>query len=205
MFCPFDWKKMILYFDTETTGLRPGQICQISYIMQYPDRAVAKNAFFTVDYMDMGAFMVHGLSMEKLVVLSGGQRFADRIAEISSDFADADIIVSHNTAFDFMFMRAEFERLNKSFTYNKEFCSMKSMTPVCKLLRSSGAGYKYPKLSELCDYFGITPSEIILESKRIFGDTNGAHDSRYDTTAVYLAINKGIEIEPVMGFLTEYL
>ena len=44
----------ILMFDTETTGLRPGQICQLSYIVidnsTKPYKVYGKNFFFSVDY-----------------------------------------------------------------------------------------------------------------------------------------------------------
>ncbi len=196
---------MILYFDTETTGLYPGQICQLSYVMQTGNKNVAKNMFFTVDSMDAGAQMVHGLSMERLLVLSNGQRFADRIDEIERDFLSADMVISHNTAFDFSFMRTEFERLNRVFTCKNDFCSMKNMTPVCKLPRKSGTGYKYPKLLELCEYFCLTEGSVLSAAKVLFGSSCGAHDARFDTTAVYLAVNKGIKTERVMERLEEYL
>ncbi len=196
---------MILYFDTETTGLRPGQICQISYVMQSAKETVAKNMYFTVDGMEAGALMVHGLTMEKLKAFSLGQRFKDRADEIQIDFEKADLVVSHNTAFDFMFMRAELERLGKTFTYKKEFCSMKNATPLCKLSRRTGAGYKYPKLAELLEYFSISEHEVLTCGKRLFGNVFGAHDARFDTTAVYLAVNKGIKTEKVMEKLEDYL
>ena len=76
---------MILYLDTETTGLRPGQICQISYIMQTKNSVVAKNMFFTVDSVEYGAYSVHGFSVEKLKELSKGKRFEDCVLEIKED------------------------------------------------------------------------------------------------------------------------
>ncbi len=196
---------MILYFDTETTGLNPGQICQISYIMQYENKTVAKNKYFTVDSMDLGALSVHGLSMDKLKVLSNGARFRDEIEEIASDFESSDMVVSHNTAFDFAFMRTEFLRENKIFSCKNEFCSMKNMTPVCKLPRKTGVGYKYPKLSELCEYFKLSETEIMLSARKLFGFVTGAHDARFDTTAVYLAVNTGLVSEPIMKDLKNYL
>ena len=57
---------MILYFDTETTGVRPGQICQLSYIIQDTSGVSAKNFFFSVDYVEQGASAVHGFSVQKL-------------------------------------------------------------------------------------------------------------------------------------------
>ncbi len=196
---------MILYFDTETSGLYPGQICQLSYIMQTHEKTCAKNMFFTVDSVEYSAYLVHGFSVEKLYKLSGGKRFGRRIDEIINDFESADVTISHNTAFDFMFMRAEFERLGKIFSCKKEFCSMKQTTPVCKLKRKSGEGYKYPKLSELCAYFGITDREIAITGQTLFGNSYDFHDARFDTTAVYLAVNYGMDCLDVMKSLKEYL
>jgi DNA polymerase III epsilon subunit-like protein len=173
--------------------------------MQDKNGCISKNMFFTVDFVEFGALSVHGLSVEKLKTLSGGKRFEDRIDEIERDFQSADMIVSHNTSFDFMFMRHEFEKLGRVFTYKNGFCSMKSMTPVCKLPRANGLGYKYPKLSELIGYFGITESMVVSESQKIFGVLSGAHDARFDTVCVYLAMNKGFETEPVMADIKGYL
>lgn len=186
---------MVLYFDTETTGLRPGQICQLSYVMQDGESLSSRNMFFTVDGMEYGAYMVHGFSMEKLRSLSGGKRFEDFIDVIECDFLSADAVVSHNTAFDFMFMRAEFERLGRIFKVKNEFCSMKKATPLCKLKKARGEGYKYPKLHELCSYLGVSGSRILSVSEKIFGHKAGFHDARFDTTAVLLAVNAGVEFE----------
>ena len=196
---------MILYLDTETTGLHPGNVCQLSYVMQTKDGVTAKNMFFTVDYVEYGAYMVHGFSVEKLESLSFGKRFKDRIDEIESDFMSADVIVSHNTSFDFMFLGKEFERLGKVFSAKASYCSMKKMTPVCKLKRANSLGYKYPKLNELCAYFSVSDYEILEESQRIFGDKTGYHDARFDTTAVYLAMNRafesGIDLKEIKDYL----
>lgn len=181
---------MILYFDTETTGLYPGQICQLSYIMQTEEGLSSKNFFFTVDYVEMGAQLVHGFSVQKLKELSNGKKFKDFFPEIKRDFENADLIVSHNTSFDFSFMRKEYERLNEIFYIKNEFCSMKKSTPICKLLRKSGVGYKYPKLQELCGFLEIGNNEILSFSFTAFNSKCGFHDARFDTSAVFLAVNK---------------
>ena len=183
---------MIICFDTETTSLRPGQICQLSYTMQSGNDICARNFFFSVDSMDYSAFMVHGFSMEKLNRLSNGKKFKDYIDIIENDFNSASLIVSHNTAFDFMFMRTEFERLGRTFYTNKEFCTMKSFTPVCKIPKKRGEGFKYPKLSELCQFLNISDRQIQLTSDKVFGATASFHDARFDTTAVLLALNIAI-------------
>ncbi len=187
---------MILYFDTETTGLNPGYICQLSYIMQDPFGDTAKNFFFTVPYVEYGAFMVHGFSVGKLTELSGGKVFADSIEEIAYDFASADLIVAHNVNFDTNFMRTEFERTGTAFRYQKEFDSMKSAVPVCKLPRRSGLGYKYPKLTELCDFLGVDFNAACEEERRLFGAVSKSHDARYDTASMYLCVKKAMEGYP---------
>ncbi len=181
---------MILYFDTETSGLNPGQICQLSYIMQTKKGFSSKNFFFTVDHVEMGALMVHGFSVQKLKELSNGKRFGDFFDEIKSDFESADLIVSHNTAFDFSFMRKEYERLNEIFYIKNEFCSMKKSTPICKLSRKSGVGYKYPKLQELCEFCGIADGKILSFSSTAFNSACSFHDARFDSSAVFLAVNE---------------
>ena len=192
---------MILFLDTETTGLYPGQICQISYIMTDENGTIGKNFFFTVDFVERGAEAVHGFSVEKLRALSGGKKFCDYSNEILCDLKSADLVVTHNTAFDFMFLDKEFGRLDLAFVPKNQFCSMKNMVSVCKLSRSSGKGYKYPKLSELTAFFGITDLEILEESKKIFGSGCGYHDSRFDTTAVYLSIKRAVERKVLTGEL----
>ena len=49
---------MVLYFDTETTGLRPGRICQLSYVMRTKESVQAKNMFFSVGYVEPSAAAV---------------------------------------------------------------------------------------------------------------------------------------------------
>ena len=46
---------MIIFFDTETTGLIPGRIIQLSYIMQSETEVRAKNFFFAVEYVEPSA------------------------------------------------------------------------------------------------------------------------------------------------------
>ncbi len=195
---------MILFFDTETTGLYPGQICQLSYIMQTKEGISAKNFFFSVDYVEPSALAVHGFSVQKLKELSSGKEFLHHFNQISADFEKADIICAHNTSFDFSFMRNEYDRLGQTFYIKNEFCSMKKSTPICKLPRKSGIGYKYPKLSELCAFVGISDLDISKQVCTLFGTNSAFHDARFDTSALYLAVNKCIQLEYFKD-LNEYL
>lgn len=196
---------MILYLDTETSSLRPGNVCQLSYVMQYSDKAIGKNYFFEVEYVEPSAQLVHHFSVEILKELSNGQKFCNRITEIENDFLSANLIVAHNTAFDFSFLRKEFENAGKIFRYKDDFCSMKKFTPVVKLKRTNSLGYKYPKLCELTNFFNVTDKEIENETKNLFNKTLLYHDARYDATAVYLSVKRAMQNLEEFQFLNELL
>lgn len=183
---------MVIFLDTETSGLKPGYICQLSYVIACGRNLYAKNFFFSVPYVEPSAQMVHGFSVEKLRALSNGKRFCDQIEEIEGDFNSADLIVAHNTSFDFSFLRTEFERCDKVFYPKAEFCTMKKSVPICKLKRTNSAGYKYPKLNELSDFFGVTNTDIRFSMQDLFNDVSGFHDARFDTTAMFLCVIEGI-------------
>ena len=85
---------MILFFDTETTGLFPGRIIQLSYIMTDGETTIAKNFFFGVSFIEPSATKVHGFTVEKIQKLSGGKTFSCDIDEIYDDFLSADLIVA---------------------------------------------------------------------------------------------------------------
>ena len=193
---------MIIYFDTETTGLRPGQICQLSYILRDSFGFKTKNFFFSVDSVEYSAYLVHGFSVNKLKALSGGKTFADFAEEIAKDFSLADVIIAHNVDFDLSFLRAEFAKTNVSFTYKNAFCSMKTAVPVCKIMRSSGKGYKYPKLIEFATFCGITEGEALEKEKEWFGSVSHTHDARLDTALLALCVeNVMVTSEEFKGLL----
>ncbi len=86
--------------------------------MDCKDGVTGKNFYFAVDYIEPAATAVHGITVEKLKVLSGGKTFSDYQDEIYDDFARADLIVAHNAKFDIGFMIAEFRYLDRIFRYN---------------------------------------------------------------------------------------
>ena len=180
---------MILFFDTETTGLMPGRIIQLSYIMQDRKGVTAKNFFFYVDYVEPSAVAVHGFTPEKLYALSDGRTFSCDIDEIYDDFLRADLVVAHNFAFDLKFMIAEFLYEQRQFRYRESLCTMKQFTDVMCLPRASHRGYKYPKLSELAEYFDVYPYDASRKAIELFGDTGASHDARFDTATLYLSFN----------------
>ena len=185
---------MILFFDTETTGLLPGRIVQLSYIMTDGENTIAKNFFFAVSYVEPSAVKVHGFSPDKLAVLSNEHTFSTDIDEIYDDFLSADLIVAHNVKFDIGFLIAEFNYQDRIFRYRESFDSMKAFTPIMKMERSNHKGYKYPKLGEMCEFLDIYPYDVTRKTMQLFNtDIVSGHDARYDTTALYLAFFEGVK------------
>ena len=58
---------MTIYFDTETTGLIPGRIIQLSYIIDNDGEVSAKNFFFAVDYVPEEAVKILNENIDKYI------------------------------------------------------------------------------------------------------------------------------------------
>lgn len=182
----------IVFLDTETTGLEPGQICQLSYIVQEGNNLIKRvNQFFKVDYVDLGATKVNGLTKDMLDTLSKGKVFADRAAEFFEDF-NGSLLVAHNINFDLKFIKAEFSRVGIDADFKHKLCTLTFLTNKIKLPGKYG-GYKWPNVAESLKFLGFTEKEVSEFAKDIYGDHTGmAHDARYDATAVCLMVNKMI-------------
>ena len=193
----------MIFFDTETTGIRPGNICQLSYILvdttYKPTKTIGKNIFFTVDYIEPSAQDVHGFSVDALFKLSNGKTFEDSHEDFIDDFLTADILIGHNVNFDIKFLTHELESCGHGLTPSHTFCTMKYYKDICKLLTSRG-GYKNPKLSETIKFLNLNETHINLKSSEYFGDTSNFHDARFDTTATYLLVTEGIK----KGFIPKH-
>lgn len=177
---------MIIFFDTETSGLRPGRIIQLSYVILDGENITGKNFFFYTDYIEHSASMVHGITVEKLFKLSGGHTFSEYVDEIQADFDRADLTVAHNFPFDFNFMSAEFCWQDRIFKFKEKFDTMRAFTPYTKIPNKSGKGYKYPKLTELAECFCVFDYDVSRLAVKLFNDTGVSHDARFDVTQTFL-------------------
>jgi DNA polymerase III subunit epsilon len=187
----------MIFFDTETTGLRPGSICQLSYITVdtgiKPQSTTGTNLFFSVDYVEPEAENVHGFSVETLYDLSEGLYFEDRFESILEDFRSADFLIGHNVNFDINFLTHELEGCGEDFTPKSVFCTMSYYKDICKLPDYRGNNYKNPKLEEVVKFLNISKEDIHESSKKLFGGTGNFHDARFDTAATYLIVVEGIK------------
>lgn len=183
-----------IYLDTETTDINPGQICELSMIIEDNSNnnfVAAKNYFFKVDHVAPGAEDIHGFSVEKLAELSGGKAFSDYYQEILDILKD-NCIVAHNEAFDEKFISTELWRCGISFVPAARQCTMEAFKPVLKIpARYKKYGpYKNPKLEEVISFLNIDSTKVDEYSRKLFKyDGSDYHDSRFDTTAMYIAVN----------------
>ena len=192
----------IICFDTEATDLTPGQICQLSYLMVENGSVTGKNMFFQVDEMSEGAQEVHGMSLEDLEQLSGGERFEDRVEEIFADFEWADMLVGHNVAADDRYIRVEFERTGRKLKKKLTFCTMNYFTSTTNLKRKVNTGRpKPPRLEELWEHYGISTDDIAARSAEWFQGGGQAHDARFDTAATYMCLLEATKKGDVRGVL----
>lgn len=188
-----DSQKM-LFFDTETTGFNPGNICQLSYIIIDGNDIESNNYFFKVDFVESGAQRVHGLSVDKLAKLSNNKTFKDNFSVLRNDFDNANLLVGHNISFDLNFINSEFRRCGHNFSYRDSLCTMRYFTNICKIPKAGGNGYKWPKLEELTRFLNIRDKEIVKVTEDIFNCNNtGYHDARFDTVATYLCYMKALK------------
>lgn len=186
----------LLFFDTETTGIKPGSICQLSYILTdtstKPQTTTGKNFFFTVDEMNEEAEKIHGFSLEKLYELSHGMYFEDCFEDFLNDFIEADFIIGHNVQFDIKFLKHELLGLGENFAPKNIFCTMKYYKDICKILKSSG-DFKNPKLEEVINFLNISKEKITQTADKLFMGSGNYHDARFDTAATYLTVIEGIK------------
>lgn len=181
-----------IYLDTETTSLEPGQICQISYLVEEDSQLIKRvNQYYKVDFVDYGASKVTGLTVDNLEYLSGGTQFKDRADEMLKDFKDS-IIIGHNISFDIRFLTEEFRRLGIYYIPNSVFDTMNYFKDILKLpKRGRYKGYKNPKLDEVLEFTSTTKNEVIRFASAVYGNYSmQAHDSRFDAMAVYIVCKK---------------
>lgn len=178
-----------IFLDAETTGLAPGQIGQLSMIIDEDYKEIrAKNYFFKIDYITSGAEEVCGRGLDFYTEASNGKVFADYKDEIFEELKDATLI-AHNLAFDENFISTEFWRQGIVFKPAGRFDTMEYFKDILKIPGKYGNKFKKPKLEELVNHFNIDTNKIQKYSKQLFNidDLGSFHDAMYDTTAMFVA------------------
>jgi DNA polymerase III epsilon subunit-like protein len=161
---------MILFFDTETTGLPKDykapasdsqswpRLVQIAWILTDTTggqvetfEAIVKPSGFRIPEE---ATKLHGISTDQ--ALQEGMELAKALLRFTQLLRQSDpkvkLVVGHNISFDKKILQAEFCRLGwPDFLADRDtVCTMQKSTQHCKLPKANGQnGYKWPKLQEL--------------------------------------------------------
>ena len=137
-------------FDTETTGLEPGHILQLAFVV------VRGNGEVLEDYTTyvkrrfwrpgpLGAHHVHGITRRHL---RSGVAIGEALDRLEQACSGA-LPVAHNAAFDLTFLRTESDRLGRQLRMEPTLCSLRlsrSLDPQ----RS-----RRHKLANLVEHYGL--------------------------------------------------
>jgi DNA polymerase-3 subunit epsilon len=154
---------MILFFDTETTGLPKNwkapitdlenwpRLVQIAYLVYDFDgnlihscNEIIKPNGFTIP---KDASKIHGITAE--IATRRGSNIEDVFEIFSIHLKRAKVIVAHNMAYDEKIIGSELIRmgLDNILDSKEKICTMESTVDLCKI--GVSYGYKWPKLEEI--------------------------------------------------------
>lgn len=176
---------MYLVFDTETSGManfrqpasHPSQpyLVQLGAILFSDDHRVLQEINLIVKpdgyIIPKEASDIHGITQE--MAMSCGLPLWSVISIFREISNMAPIHVAHNLQFDALIMAASVQRVcdtigTLAWIDNEGFCTMKVMTPICRL--KGPYGFKWPTLQEAHQHAFQTEFE-------------GAHDAMADVRA----------------------
>lgn len=176
--------KMILFFDTETTGLPKNYQAPVTDLRNWP--RLVQLAWLLTDEkgcevkstehlikpqgfrIPADALRIHGITEEK--ALLEGVALESALDSIATDIAGSSTLVAHNMAFDEKILGAEFLRMARPNCLEKKTrkCTMALSTEFCKI--PGPRGFKWPRLEEL--------------HAKLFGEgVVGAHSALVDVRA----------------------
>jgi DNA polymerase III epsilon subunit-like protein len=175
---------MILFFDTETTGLPKNwkapvidldnwpRLVQLAYLVYdfdgnliHSGNEIIKPNGFTIP---TEASKVHGITTD--IANQRGSNIAEVFELFSIHLKRAKVVVAHNMAYDEKIIGSELIRLGFENTVDskEKICTMISTVDLCKI--DGPYGYKWPKLEELHRFL-------------FKHDFEGAHDALADIQA----------------------
>jgi len=192
----------MIILDTESTGQKENQICQLAYIRYDGGTACAINEFYAVDSMNEYAAEVNGFSVAQLAQLSGGTRFKERAETISGQLS-GHMLIGHNVSSDIKVLRDEFRRAGVPFSPARKFCTMNHFTHILNINQAKSRRPKYPSLNDLCEYLNVRTPDISGLCEELFNYRGRQHDARYDVCATLLCIQKAEQAGMIRGLLTK--
>jgi len=156
---------MILFLDTETTGLpkysatdptekwpRVVQLAWSLYDNEGHRESLKSFIIYPTDFsIPADSARIHGITTER--AKSEGVSLYKVLPEFNADVERATSVIAHNLDFDLPIVHTEFARCKMTTTIleKQNFCTMKPREIVswCKIPKANGYGYKWPTLNEL--------------------------------------------------------
>lgn len=169
---------MILFFDTETTGLvknwdnphdeKNPNLVQLGMLLCSTEGRIVRSYSSIVkpnNYtIPSEVAAIHGITTD--FALKVGIELEQVKAAFLSFIKDAHLVVAHNLKFDKIIVQKAFK--TDVFTDKQQICTMLGSTPICKLPSKNG-GFKWPKLKEAYKYFF---NEELKDAHDAITDTN---------------------------------
>lgn len=182
-----------VYFDTETSGFKPGQIGQLSALIEEGGKITGLNYFFEIDYINPDAEQLLGRGLQFYKEKSTGIRFKDKSSEIK-DLFDNSVIVAHNLKFDENFLSTELWRCGLVAKPISRLDTMEYYRDILQIPNKYGR-VKNPSLAELVNSLGINQEKVRQYCIKLFGSEDiDFHDARFDATIVCIASHMAKEM-----------
>lgn len=184
---------MYLIIDTETTGLfdfskpadHPDQphLAALGMITTTDDLEILAAAEWLVEpdgwSMPPEATTINGLTDHRLQI--EGVPVSNVLEAYTEHIDDGCIVLAYGAQYDTKIMRGALRRAGQDdrFEQTPNLCLMRACTPICKIPRANGRGYKFPKLVEACACFGITldnPHGALADATAAYEIARKLHD-----------------------------
>lgn len=196
---------IVLFLDTETTGLPEGRntsiydthkwpyVIQLSYIIFDTDKKEVVHTFDSVICLNEDvcisdkSISMHGITRERS--REEGVSMKNSLIELNDNLSSVDLIVGHNISFDKKVMIVENIRhkIYSLFPKRKIFCTMKEYKGFCDIKKEGGDGVCYVKYPTLCELY-----EKIYDNK-----PKNLHNSYVDVLVCarcYMQMEYGVDI-----------
>lgn len=159
----------LLTIDTETTGFpnteysvnHPSQpeVLSLGWILSEEATPVSQGQIFIKGskHISEGAAKCHGLNREFVnafgVPVETGSKLVNEL------ITQSQMVIGYNIEFDLKMLDILLGSKEGIHRAVKQKCVMQAMTPVCKIMKGNGAGFKFPKLREAYEHcFPGTPA-----------------------------------------------
>ena len=182
---------MILFFDTETTGIPKNYKAPVSDLANWPRLVQLAWLVAAADGTEVrwvehiikpqgfvipaDATRIHGISTE--MAHETGVELGVALAEIAADLAAATVLIAHNMSFDEKILGAEFLRLGQPnpLAAKPRLCTMQASTDFCQL--PGRYGFKWPSLMNCTGSSSSRAWRVRTRLWRMSGPAPGATSS----------------------------